>query len=278
MNLLKVPLWLAAFGLCPVIVSAQGQTNWRQADSVRVGQTFVRIELSSTRRIRVITTSSEGSSLTSSDMSLEGLKTWTESVQTELASPRGIGYEFENTLEVQPARKGADSVGYVITVADSLGNTHAAFATASQARALVVALSRAVYRLPLLRDEELTQTGALPSDSGRAECGRVRDSVFTRVPPDDWPTARPSNRVLSPPKGPLDAVVGVPITASMIVLPNGVLDSSSFRVTGTADPQYEKRVRDFLLRLKWIPAIVGGCPVVSRAGLIVTSLGITRRR
>jgi hypothetical protein len=266
----KLPLCLAAFGLSPVIVSAQAQVNWRQADSVRIGQNLTRIEVSSTRRMRVITTNNQGQSLTSADMSPEALKTWTASVQTELASPRGLGYEFENTLEVQPARKGADSVGYVITVADSLGNTHATFATASQTRALVVALSRAVYRLPLLQDEELAQTGALPSDSRRAECDRVQDSVFTRVHPDKWPIARASNREVFRFRAPFDAVVDVPITASMIVLPNGVLDSTSFRITGTADPHYEKTARDFLLKMKWIPARVGDCPVVSRASLLLT--------
>ena len=270
MNCFRIPLWLAAFGLSPVIVSVQAQVNWRQTDSVRIGQNLTRIEVSSTRRIRVIATGKDGQPLTSPDMSPESLKTWTASVQTELVSPKGMGYEFENTLEIQPARKGSDSVGYVITVADSTGNTRATFATASQTRALVVALSRAVYRLPLLRDEELAQTGGLPSDSGRAECDRVRDSVLDRVPPENWPNARASNREVLRFRPPFDAVVDVPITASMTVLPNGVLDSTSFRITGTADPHYERTARDFLLNMKWIPARVGDCPVVSRASLLLT--------
>jgi hypothetical protein len=70
-------------------------------------------------------------------------------------TPTRLSYEFENSLELQPATKGSDSAGYVVTIADSLGQTRAAFATLSQAQAFVVALLNAARRVPLLSDAEL---------------------------------------------------------------------------------------------------------------------------
>ena len=282
MSVLKLfRLWLAfsAVGI-PVldvsIVGGQSTINWRESDSISIGTDFVLVEIASSRRVRVTTRTRDSQPLMSPDMAPNALGTWTRSVRAELSKPAHLGYEFENSIGLQPALRGGDS-GYVITVADSAGNTRAMFANRAEAEALVVALARAADRVPILSEEDLVRVGRLPPDSGAAECARVRDSVFFNIPSDRWPIARAANRPSSVPKAPVDAAPRVPITASITVLPNGSLDSASFKVTGTTDIQYETRALEFLSKQKWIPAKIGGCAVVSRAGLIVTQVGRTRR-
>lgn len=259
-------------------VGGQGNVNWRQADSVAFGQNYALVEVSSTRRIRVTTTTSDGHLLHSTDLAPDTVKAWASSVRAELASPTRPGYQIENTILLQPARKGADSAGYVITIADSVGSTHQIFAALPGAGAFVGALSRVADRVPVLRDEELAQTGPLPRDATTVVCDRVRDSVFASLPSDQWPIARPADRPSSHPRPPTDAQSGVPVTASIALLPNGSLDSASFRVTGTTDTGYRGRALDFLSRQKWIPATVAGCTVPSRATLISMPVGFIRPR
>ena len=263
---------VASFG------TAQAQVNWRQTDSVNLGKTIARVEISSTRQVRITAVADGRAELHSPDMSSVTLETWAKSTHDELPSPTRLSYEFENTLQLQPAAKGSDSAGYIVTIADSLGQTRAAFATLPQAEALVVALVKAAQRVPLLSDAELRQSGALPPDAVASNCERIRDSVLTKVPVDRWPAAHAVNRA-RPPKAPFDAVAGVPVTASIIVLPDGSVDPSSLKVTGTADGQYEIRVLEWLSKqTKWTAGTVAGCAVVSRAGLSVVALGIIRSR
>lgn len=258
--------------------TAQAQVNWRQTDSVNLGKTIARVEISSTRQVRITTVSDGGAELHSPDMSPVMLKTWAKSTHDELSTPTRLSYEFENTLQLQPAAKGSDSAGYIVTIADSLGQTRAAFATLAQAEALVVALVKAAQRIPLLSDADFRQSGTLPPDAVVDNCDRIRDSVLTSVPVDRWPAAHAVNHP-RPPKAPFDAIVGVPVTASIIVLPDGSVDLSTFKFTGTGDGQYEIKVLEWLSKeQKWTAGTVAGCAVVSRAGLVVTALGIKRRR
>jgi hypothetical protein len=81
-----------------------------------------------------------------------------------------------------------------------------------------------------------------------------------------------------PPNPPFDAVVGAPVTASIIVLPDGSVDASTLKVMGTGDGQYAiKMLEWFSKEQKWTAGTVAGCAVVSRAGVKVVTLEITRK-
>ena len=269
-------LFLSAVGVASG--TAQAQVNWRQTDSVNLGKTIARVEISSTRQVRITAVAGGRAELHSPDMSPVTLETWAKLTHDELPTPTRLSYEFENTLQFQPAAKGTDSAGYIVTIADSLGQTRAEFATLFQTEVLVAALMRAAQRIPLLSDAELRQPGTLPSDVVASNCDRIRDSVLTSVPVDHWPAAHAVHQA-RPPKPPFDAVPGVPVTTSIIVLPDGSVDPSSFKTTGTADGQYEIRVREWLSKeTKWTAGTVAGCAVVSRAGVSVVSIGIIRSR
>ena len=258
---------VASFG------TAQAQVNWRQTDSVNLGKTIARVEISSTRRVRITAVADGRGELYSPDMSPVALETWAKSTHDELSAPTRVGYEFENNVQFQPATKGSDSAGYIVTIADSVGQTRTAFATLSQTEALVAALVTASQRAPRLSDAELRQSGTLPPDVVASNCDRIRDSVLTTVPVDRWPAAHPVKRTLRPPIPPFDAVVGAPVTASIIVLPDGSVDASTLKVVGTGDGQYViKMLEWFSKEQKWTAGTVGGCTVVSRAGVRVVAL------
>lgn len=258
--------------------AAQGQTNWRPTESLSLGPTAARIEISSTRRIRVTVDSGHTKTLVGDDMNPDSVKTWAQSVHSELDAPKRLSYEFENTIQLQPAAKGTDSAGYIVTIADSVGETFPAFATLFQTDALLGALARAANRVPLLSESELRQSGPLPEDPALVTCDHVRDSILTQVPSERWPNARWATRSSHYPRVPADAPAGVPVTASIVVLPDGSVDLSSFKVTGTTDVEYKRTALEFMSKQQFTPATVSGCPVMSRAGFVVTFFGITRTK
>jgi hypothetical protein len=258
--------------------AALGQTNWRPTESLPLGPSAARIEISSTQRIRVTVNSGPTKTLVGADMNPDSVKTWAQSVHSELDAPKRLSYEFENTIQMQPAAKGTDSAGYIVTIADSLGETLPAFASLTQTEVLLGALIRAANRIPLLSESELTQAGPLPEDPALIACDRVRDSILTRVPSERWPNARSAIRPSHYPRVPSDVPAGVPVSASLVVLPDGSLDLTSFKVTGTTDVGYKRTALEFISKQQWAPATVSGCPVISRAGFITTYLGITRTK
>lgn len=258
--------------------AAQGQTNWRPTESLSLGPSAARIEISSTRRVRVTVNGGPTKTLVGADMNPDSVKAWAQSVHSELDSPKRLSYEFENTIQLQPAAKGADSAGYIVTIADSVGETLPAFATLTQTEDLLGALTRAAKRIPLLSESELTQSGPLPEDPALIACDHVRDSILTQVPSERWPNARTAIRPSHYPKVPSNVRAGVPVAASLVVLPDGSLDLSSFKVTGTGDADYKRAAFEFISKQQWTPATESGCPVISRAGFIATYLGITRTK
>jgi hypothetical protein len=264
---------VASFG------TAQAQVNWRQTDSVSLGKTIARVEISSTRRVRITAIAGGGGELHSPDMSPVTLETWAKSTRDELSAPTRVSYEFENNVQLQPATKGSDSSGYLVTIADSLGETRAVFATLPQAEALIVGLVKAAQRIPLLSDAELRQSGALLPLAFASNCDRIRDSVLTTVPFERWPGAHPVNPALRPPIPPFDLAVGrAPVTATMIVLPDGSVEAGTLKVVGTGDGQFEVKMLEwFTKEQKWTAGTVAGCAVMSRAGVRVVALELPGR-
>ena len=71
--------------LCVLVLSAigdasfrtvQAQINWREADSVKLGNTLARVEVSSTRQLRITAVNNAGAEFHSPDMNPVVLKAW----------------------------------------------------------------------------------------------------------------------------------------------------------------------------------------------------------
>lgn len=269
-------LSLSALVAAASAASAQSPDTWRGLDSARAGAIVVRIDVSSARRIRIVAIDT-GQSLVTSDFDPVKLRRWAQSVQVGLSLGSPAPFEFENSIAFQSAIKGSDSSGYVITVADSVGAQRAFFSTGNETRAVVTTLTRATERVATLSDTQLAEVGPLPTDSAQVRCDRIRDSVLVEIPPSRWPLAKSAS--VTPdryPHAPSDAVAGVPVTATAVVLADGSLNPTFYQLTGSNDSQFKTSVLDFFSRQKWIPAQVAGCPVVSRASLMMAGLGITR--
>lgn len=268
-------LVLAMFVAPPV--RAQTSWGWRTFDSVMVGSSSLRVESSPQRHIRIVVRNG-GQELVSPDVEFAALRRWAESVQVGMALGSRGPFEFENTVALLPARKG-DSVGYALTVADSVGTTSTLFATLVEARSFVATLEHLGGRLAAAAEQN-TSIPMPSSDANVIRCEHIRDSVVTNVAPPAWPRSALADRPgrLRYPRAPSDAPPGEPIVAAIVMLPIGFLDSTYFDVSGTDDANYKSRALEWMSRVKWTPAVVDGCPVVSKTSLITVSVGVSRRR
>jgi hypothetical protein len=106
-----------------------------------------------------------------------------------------------------------------------------------------------------------------------AACAAVADSVLASVPKERLPWAIPDHR-LRYPAPPRDAAVGIPVETFAVVGPDGGIDSTTFRVTGTGDGDYKRAMLRTISKARWRPARVGECAVWSRISIKVTDMGV----
>jgi len=270
-------LFLITLGTYQTAALAQQPLSWRPADSSEAGSAQLRTEVSSARRVRIVLANGPRT-LTGAEMDPSLLARWIESVRVGLALGTQRSFQFENTLALQPAVKGADSAGFAITLADSIGDEQRVFATVPETATFAASLEHAIERLSASSGQDLATAAGLHADSTEYRCERVRDSVFVQVKPQDWPIAKwpgqPSDR--HPPRGPEDVSPKVPVVAATVILADGSMDSTYFDVAGTKDASYKRRALDLLSSVKWSPALIAGCPVVSKASFTVVRIGIRR--
>lgn len=262
---LVAPLCLLVIALAPG--GAQAPTQWRVGDSLAIGSTTLRVESSPSQRVRVTFTNG-AKNLVSADMQASALQRWTESVLVGLALGWRSPFEFENSLALQQGLDQSKAPGFVITGADSLGETESIFANPSQTEAFVALLEHAASRA--VSEQNVAD---------QSRCEHIRDSVFAQVLPRDWPRAKIKDQPATyggVPRLPKNASPGKPIVADVVMLPNGSLDSTYFAFSGLDDASYKRRALEFVMKAEWRPALIEGCPVVSKAGFIVASVGIRR--
>ena len=262
---LTAPFCLLVIALASA--GAQAPTQWHAVDSLSIGSTAVRVESSPSQRVRVTLTNG-AKSLISADMQASALQRWTESVLVGLALGWRSPFEFENSLALQQGVDQTKASGFVITAADSIGATQSVFANLSQTEAFVALLEHATWR---------AVSGQTAADQSR--CEHVRDSIFAQVLPRDWPSAKMKEHAAAYggyPRLPRNAPPGKPIVADVVMLPNGSLDSTYYAFSGLDDASYKQSALEFVMRAEWQPALIEGCPVVSKAGFIATSIGIRR--
>lgn len=248
--------------------------QWHIDDSVVVGSAIFRSEASSARRVRVVV-SNAGRNLIGTDMDPASFAHWIESIRVGLALGVRRAFEFENTVALQPAMKGADTTGFAITVADSVGGTETVFANVVQTAALMASFDHVAERS---RTDSPAGPATIAVAGSDRSCDRVQDSVLTQVAPRNWPDAIMPGQFsdYQMPKAPNDERPGRPVVAALVVRPDGSIDSSYYDVTGTGDATYKRRALEFLARVKWVPGLIAGCPVVSKGSLITSMLGIRR--
>jgi hypothetical protein len=101
-------------------------------------------------------------------------------------------------------------------------------------------------------------------------CSAISDTLSKYISTDALPFAHivGSPRELAAPPG---LQPGDSIAVEFVVLPTGVVDTSSIQIVGASDPDFVKRAMTFATRSRFTPAQVSGCNVVSRYDLMVKS-------
>jgi hypothetical protein len=108
-----------------------------------------------------------------------------------------------------------------------------------------------------------------------ARCVALADSVRAGTLLEALPIAAPVERPKVP-RPPRDAVAGVPLHTTFLVTPYGLADTATVSVTGTRDAGYRREMVETLLRTRFRPATVAGCPTWGRGDFML--VGVLHRR
>ena len=111
---------IAAVPLASQPATPLSGTNWREVRSIRLGKFHSRVEVSSARRVRLVS-QLDTSYLVSAELIPDSLKSWHQTVFSDLEKPARLKYTFENSILVEPFAAPDSTIGYVLTVADTNG-------------------------------------------------------------------------------------------------------------------------------------------------------------
>ena len=114
-------------------------------------------------------------------------------------------------------------------------------------------------------------TVPIAAEALSARCQVVQDSVVATVAKDSLPTVKGLIRFRMPAL-PRSVQHGESTVLVFLVLPTGRADVPSLEIQGTSDPAYEKAARRELRNARFTPAMVNGCPVLSRVAYVSTLL------
>ena len=101
---------------------ATTQANWREVKTLKMGRFYSRIEVSSSRSIRLYS-QLDTSRLTSPDLSADSVRAWHDFVFSELDKPSRREYVLGNAVLVQPFAADSTTIGFLLTVADTSGKS-----------------------------------------------------------------------------------------------------------------------------------------------------------
>jgi hypothetical protein len=108
-----------------------------------------------------------------------------------------------------------------------------------------------------------------------ARCATLADSVRAATPLEALPISTPIERP-DVPRPPRDVAAGVPLRTTFLVTPDGRADTAAVSVSGTQDAGYRREMVRTLLRTRFRPATMAGCPNWGRGDFI--TVGVSRRR
>ena len=114
-------------------------------------------------------------------------------------------------------------------------------------------------------------TDPVATEALSARCQVVQDSVVATVVKDSLPTVKGLIRFRMPAL-PRSVKHGDSTVLVFLVLPTGRADVTSLEIQGTSDPAYQKAAVRELRNARFSPALVNGCPVLSRVAYVSTSL------
>jgi TonB family protein len=134
------------------------QTNWREVKSIKLGRFRSRIEASSLRTIRLFA-QLDTSRLTGPELMPDSVQAWQDVVFSELEKPTRTKYILGNAILVEPYAADSVTIGYALTVADTLGVTRTVLTDRDGMEAFLDLLQKGAVAAKTLSDAELKRGG-----------------------------------------------------------------------------------------------------------------------
>ncbi|MDQ6717559.1 MAG: hypothetical protein M3Z17_04315, partial [Gemmatimonadota bacterium] len=144
----------AALALSTIGASAQTPSNWRDFQSLSFGRVRALAQISSSRTLRLIT-AIDNSRIIGPEVSVDTVLQWKSALWSDLDNPKLAQYVLGNAFLVQPFAADSAHIGYLLTVADTSGESKQAILDKGAIEEFLDLLSNAANAGKILTDAEL---------------------------------------------------------------------------------------------------------------------------
>jgi TonB family protein len=135
--------------------AAIGQSpNWRDFESLSFGRVRAIAQISSAHTLRLIT-AIDNARLIGPDVSIDTVIAWKKTIWDELDNPKRTQYALANAFLIQPFAADSAHIGYLLTVADTAGESKQAILDKGAIEEFLDLLSNAAAAGKVLSDAEL---------------------------------------------------------------------------------------------------------------------------
>lgn len=159
--------------------STIAQTNWREVRSLKMGRFFTRVDVSSRHTLRVYA-QLDTSKLMGDQLAPDSVRSFHQQLFNDLDAPTRKQYVLGNTLLVQPFASDSVTVGFVLTVADTMGLSRQVVTDKDGMEEFLDLLSKGVAAATTLTDAELLKQG--PVEQKPIALAKHVNYVYPRAP------------------------------------------------------------------------------------------------
>lgn len=140
------------------VASAPTPINWRHVESFRAARFESAVELSSERTLR-LTSVIDNEKLVSPELSVDSVRDWNTRIFTQLDNPTKREYVLGNAILVQPFIGDGGHIGFLLTVADTLGASRQVIIDKGGLESFLDMLETGVVAGRTLTDADLRKAG-----------------------------------------------------------------------------------------------------------------------
>lgn len=134
--------------------AAQAAINWRDFETLSFGRVRAVAQISSARTLRLIT-AIDNAKLIGPEVQVDSVIQWERNLWNELDNPKQNQYVLGNAFLVQPFAKDSATIGYLMTVADTSGDSKQAILDKGAIEEFLDLLANAATAGRVLSDAEL---------------------------------------------------------------------------------------------------------------------------
>ena len=151
---------LTAIVVLSPVSETPAQSNWREVRSLKMGRFFSRVDVSSAHTIRVYA-QLDTSRLMGDQLSADSVGAFQQTLFNDLDKPTRVKYVLGNTVLVQPFAADSVTIGFVLTVADTMGASRQVVTDKDGMEEFLDMLGKGVAAAKTLTDAELMRPGPI---------------------------------------------------------------------------------------------------------------------